>query len=289
MDPLLRAWECFREEIRDILGSCARTTNSKSKITCSQWKSASSATWNTHLFQPGPNLLNCWMIKCLYFEMLLSFWDCKLLAGSACRGGLAFCGSGEDFFQTVSPCLFAIVSIISLGSWIAYFASYTDFWHVLYLYVADDLHNLSISMTTYSCHGERNFPPWHTTDREKSREVSPDRYFILESGLSFAFSLYNMSTLDERRVHKQEAGVKVHCYSLQMADKELLEWLGEVFCNGSDLHVLQRLPKPDVFVDPKPYATSKLNSGPGCSQSARTVERKSALLKSMESRDFFNL
>lgn len=24
-------------------------------------------------------------------------------------------------------------------------------------------------------------------------------------------------------VHKQEAGVKVHCYSLQMADKELLE------------------------------------------------------------------
>lgn len=122
MDPLLRAWECFREEIRDILGSCARTTNSKSKITCSQWKSASSATWNTHLFQPGPNLLNCWMIKCLYFEMLLSFWDCKLLAGSACRGGLAFCGSGEDFFQTVSPCLFAIVSIISLGSWIAYFA-----------------------------------------------------------------------------------------------------------------------------------------------------------------------
>lgn len=98
MDPLLRAWECFREEIRDILGSCARTTNSKSKITCSQWKSASSATWNTHLFQPGPNLLNCWMIKCLYFEMLLSFWDCKLLAGSACRGGLAFCGSGEIFF-----------------------------------------------------------------------------------------------------------------------------------------------------------------------------------------------
>lgn len=178
MDPLLRAWECFREEIRDILGSCARTTNSKSKITCSQWKSASSATWNTHLFQPGPNLLNCWMIKCLYFEMLLSFWDCKLLAGSACRGGLAFCGSGEDFFQTVSPCLFAIVSIISLGSWIAYFASYTDFWHVFYLYVADDLHNLSISMTTYSCHGERNFPPWHTTDREKSREVSPDRYLI---------------------------------------------------------------------------------------------------------------
>lgn len=178
MDPLLRAWECFREEIRDILGSCARTTNSKSKITCSQWKSASSATWNTHFFQPGPNLLNCWMIKCLYFEMLLSFWDCKLLAGSACRGGLAFCGSGEDFFQTVSPCLFAIVSIISLGSWIAYFASYTDFWHVFYLYVADDLHNLSISMTTYSCHGERNFPPWHTTDREKSREVSPDRYFI---------------------------------------------------------------------------------------------------------------
>lgn len=148
MDPLLRAWECFREEIRDILGSCARTTNSKSKITCSQWKSASSATWNTHLFQPGPNLLNCWMIKCLYFEMLLSFWDCKLLAGSACRGGLAFCGSGEDFFQTVSPCLFAIVSVISLGSWIAYFANYTDFWHVFYLYVADDLHNLSISMTT---------------------------------------------------------------------------------------------------------------------------------------------
>lgn len=66
------------------------------------------------------------------------------------------------------------------------------------------------------------------------------------------------------------------------------DW-GEVFCNGSDLNVLQRLPKPDVFVDPKPYATSKLNSGPGCSQSARTVERESALLKSMESRDFFNL
>lgn len=74
-------------------------------------------------------------------------------------------------------------------------------------------------------HGERNLPPWHTTDREKSSEVSPDRYFILDSGLSFAFSLYNMSTLDERRAHKQEAGVKVHCYSLQMADKELLEWL----------------------------------------------------------------
>lgn len=53
------------------------------------------------------------------------------------------------------------------------------------------------------------------------------------------------------------------------------DW-GEVFCNGSDLHVLQRLPKPDVFVDPKPYATSKLNSGPGCSQSARTVERERA-------------
>lgn len=118
----------------------------------------------------------CWIAE--WLNASTSKCCCKLLAGSACRGGLAFCGSGEDFFQTVSPCLFAIVSIISLGSWIAYFASYTDFWHVFYLYVADDLHNLSISMTTYSCHGERNFPPWHTTDREKSCEVSPDRYFI---------------------------------------------------------------------------------------------------------------
>lgn len=281
MDPLLRAWECFREEIRDILGSCARTTNSKSKITCSQWKSASSATWNTHLFQPGPNLLNCWMIKCLYFEMLLSFWDCKLLAGSACRGGLAFCGSGEDFFQTVSPCLFAIVSIISLGSWIAYFASYTDFWHVFYLYVAYDLHNLSISMTTYSCHGERNFPPWHLAKFLRIGTLSRSQVCPLPLVYIICLPLMKEGSINRK------PGWKFTAILYRWQTKSCWSDWGEVFCNGSDLNVLQRLPKPDVFVDPKPYATSKLNSGPGCSQSARTVERKSALLKSMESRDFF--
>lgn len=59
-----------------------------------------------------------------------------------------------------------------------------------------------------------------------------DRYFILDSGLSFAFSLYNMSTLDERRAHKQEAGVKVHCYSLQMADRIVGVTGGRFFVMG---------------------------------------------------------
>lgn len=170
----------------------------------------------------------CWIAEWLNASTLKCCWVFEIV--NCWRGARAAEASlsvarGRIFFRTASPCLFAIVSIISLGSWITYFASYTEFWHVFYLYVVDDLHNLRIGMTTCSCHGERNLPPWHTTDREKSSEVSMDRYFILDSGLSFAFSLYNMSTLDERRAHKQEAGVKVHCYSLQMADKELLEWL----------------------------------------------------------------
>lgn len=134
--PLLRAWECFSEEIRDTLGSCASTTHSKSKITCSQWKIGNFSRLETRIFSSQVQI--CWIAEWLNactFKCCCVFWDCKLPAGSACRGGSLSEARGR-ISPTVSSCLFVNVSIISLQLPNIYIVSGTDFWHEFYLYVA---------------------------------------------------------------------------------------------------------------------------------------------------------